>query len=132
MKFLEGLFRAKSPVERINNWINKISKKEKLPGDIKAINFGIFETPKGYTFHLVGSKEFDKNNTGWATVEDYSPKNKYCSIEYSSAKPGWEEFLSFAKDIISNIIPQQDFFSAVQYITIGFDDGDLLVIKDDK
>ncbi len=113
-------------------WLTEIGSSKNFSQEIKALNFGLFEIENGYGIYLIGSKEYDENNGDWATNEDFVPKNKYYYIEQSE-KQEWEEF---QKDTRKRILDYLDskkedglIFNRVRHITIGFDDGNLNLIK---
>ena len=39
----------------ISQWISELVETETLPEEIVALNFGLYETPKGYCIYLNGS-----------------------------------------------------------------------------
>lgn len=117
-----------------NDWLVKISQTETPEKTIVAYNFGLFETENGYTVYLIGSKEFDKDDSDWALNHDFEPKLKYYPLPekiYKSLK--WEEVLMKVKsqliDFKKSFHFKKSFFSKAKAITVGFDDGDLERIK---
>lgn len=44
----------------ISQWISELVETETLPEEIVALNFGLYETPKGYCIYLNGSEEYVK------------------------------------------------------------------------
>lgn len=119
---------------QIYEWLGRINEKEELPDDIIAFNFGIFESPAGYSLYLTGSGSYDPNDDDWATEVDYTPEEKYLFIKNDSKeKITWNQFLTSVTDIIKGYIESEDFKTSIlnksQVITVGFDDGDLVKIK---
>lgn len=79
---------------QIINWILTISKSEQIPEGIKAVNIGLVETENGYTLYMVGSNEYDAEDSDWACNEDFVPENKYLVVEGDSFnKMPWDHFL---------------------------------------
>ena len=117
-----------------NNWLTQICKAEKPDKSIIAYNFGLFETSKGYTVYLVGSKIYDTEETDWATEEDFVPALKYYELQpFEFKNLQFEAVQNKIKQMIKNFmktdIYKKSFFTKAIAITIGFDDGDLEKIK---
>lgn len=118
----------------LQEWLFRICVTEKPEKSIIAYNFGLFETENGYTIYLTGSKEYDKNDSDWATNNDFEPSiTNYPlpSSEYKSLK--WEQVLDKIKSQIKDFTKtdkfKNSFFAKAKAITTGFDDGDLIKIK---
>ena len=115
-------------------WINQLEKYNEPLKEISALNFGLFESDKGIMIYLTGSKIYDPSNDDWATEIDYEPSanNKYLLLtgeEISDLK--WDESLNMVHKTLKELIdehPEYNLF-ANKIITIGFDDGDLAVLK---
>lgn len=58
--------------EIIKKWLIQINQSEKLPENIVALNFNIYEGP--YAIDLIGSATFDESDEDWACNEDFIPK----------------------------------------------------------
>ena len=117
----------------ISFWINRIDAKEQIPQSIKAFNFGIIETENDYQTYLVGTKNYDLENDDWACEEDFTPTERYLSLGTDSKKWNWEEIQSIVKTGIEKFIETRilplTFVHKAEYLTTGFDDGDLKRIK---
>lgn len=118
----------------LNEWLFRICETEKPDKSVIAFNFGLFETENGYTIYLIGSKEYDKDNPDWATNSDFEPSLKYYPLppsEYRNLK--FEEVLdkikSKLKDFTKTEKFKNSFFAKAKAITVGFDEGDLEMIK---
>jgi len=116
------------------DWLQSICITEKPHKSIIAYNVGIFESVDGYMVYLIGSKEFDEEDSDWATNEDFIPKNKYYRLpkqEFKDMK--WDEVQTkieqMLKDFINSDTFKRSFFSEAKAITTGFDDGDLIRVK---
>lgn len=114
--------------ECIRNWIVEMNKEEKMPKDIQAINFGLFEP---YGIEMIGSKQYDDEEDDWACEEDFVPKNRECPELKISEDFNWEYVLDIISQILKEIINDMKDLEIlnVKHITTGFCDGDLLVIK---
>jgi len=118
-----------------NNWIFKIIKSESPDSSIIAINFGIFESEKGFQLYLAGFKDYDKDNDDWATgLGDFSPNDKYFKLpdnDFEGLK--WDSAQIKVVDLIRGFLTTDlykgSFLEKVIAITTGFDDGDLMRIK---
>lgn len=118
----------------VSNWIKVLSKEEHVPANIKALNFGMFESENGYVVHMYGSEEYDPKDDAWSYNEDYVPKNRCLEFEQKEIKEmHWEDFQSSIVKALKNILDSNPIeeikIFKVKNITTGFDDGDLINIK---
>lgn len=117
----------------ISFWINRIDDKEVIPKSVKAFNLGIIETENDYQLYLVGTNNYDTENDDWACEEDFIPKEKYLSLGADSKKWNWQEIQSIVKNGIEEFIGTRisplTFVHKAEYLTTGFDDGELLKIE---
>jgi len=118
----------------ISSWINNLEKYCSPPKAISALNFGLFESDKGFMIYLIGSKLYDPSNDDWATEVDYEPIPLYKYLLLSGndiADLKWDEILQQVNSVLKDIIeksPNHSLFKN-RVVTTGFDDGDLTVIK---
>ena len=116
----------------IENWLIELNNSEFIPEEVVAINFGLFESEKGYILYMTGSKFYDKDDDNWACEINYEPKKKYLTLE-NPAESDWKIIEVGVIKNISEFLNSENFknsiFSNVSNITIGFDDGDLVKIK---
>lgn len=115
-------------------WIDRISQAETPDETIIAYNFGLFETTKGYTIYLIGTKEFDELDEDWATTVDFQPKEKYLELNPIEVKhQQWQQILELAKNMIKNYLNSENFENSIlknaKAITTGFDDGNLTRLR---
>lgn len=119
--------------QKIFVWLNKIDRDEKIPKNIKAVNIGIFETKTSYSLYFIGSNKYTSESNDWACNEDYTPKNKYLQLEMINLRAiyPWKEFLRLVSKEIGEYLKSQDhnIINKIEYVTAGFDDGDLILIK---
>jgi hypothetical protein len=120
---------------QFNNWINKIINNDSPDSSIIAINFGIFESEKGYKVYLAGFENYDKDGDDWATgLGDFSPKDLYFQIPEKEYKDSdWQAILDKVVDLINKFMStdfyKDSFLDKAIVISTGFDDGDLIKIK---
>jgi hypothetical protein len=117
--------------EIIKDWIIQTVNSNSIPDEIIAFNFGMYETEDGYCIYLIGSKHYDKDDDDWACDEDFVPTNNFLIIPFNDKKYDWDVFLNKIVDIISSLIttcPELSPLSS-RYVTVGFDDGNLIRIK---
>jgi len=114
--------------EIIRDWIIKING-AMIPSPIKALHFGLYESGNSYTLYLVGSIQYAVGNEDWIFDADYRPNPKFCNFDSTSSSGNWENVLSNVKSIIENKLLDTNVFKNVQYITYGFDSGDLYILR---
>lgn len=112
----------------ILDWISDIDKNEKLPSDIIALNFGLFEP---YGIELIGSNEYDEEDEDWACNEDFVPQKRTCPKLPISSDTPWERVLEEITIILKDLVKENKNIRLfqVKHITTGFCDGNLVVIK---
>ena|ERR1700744_4404128 len=119
----------------LSDWINKIENYAKPPKNINALNFGLFQSDKGFMIYLTGSEIYNAFDDDWASQIDYEPIKLYKYLllngEEISDLKNWDEILELVYKNIKEIIdehPDSVLFKN-KVITTGFDDGNLRVIK---
>lgn len=115
--------------EIIKKWLIKINQTEKVPENIVALNFNLYEGP--YALDLIGSATYDESDEDWACNEDYIPGLRRCPSLVIPDDKSWEEVLKMVESILRDLIremPDIEFFK-VQHIAVGFVDGNLIIIK---
>jgi hypothetical protein len=121
--------KTQSTQNEFNAWISEM--KGQLRVDLVAINFGLFETVKGFHVYLIGSNEYEDHNDDWACNEDFVPNQKHFGRRLKSKN--WQEAISEVDGLINSFMESEQYPSSIldgiDYITCGFDDGDLKRIK---
>jgi hypothetical protein len=120
--------------KEFNDWMTRLNKNENLDKSILAFNFGLFETPEGYTIYLIGAKKYDEGDEDWATEVDFEPDEKYLAINPQETKGlEWNQVLDKAVDVVTKYVQSNDFKGSIlkdaKAVTTGFDDGNLTRIK---
>ena len=112
--------------EKIHAWLDQIEKDAVVPQHIIALNFGLYDTDKGYCVYLVGASEYDESDDSWAEDVENLPREFFLEIETQS---DWKEFQEQVVSILGEELKQRivnassPFYNKV--ITTGFDDGPL-------
>lgn len=115
--------------DTIRKWLIQINQKDKLPQNIVALNFNLYEGP--YALDLIGSATYDESDEDWACNEDFIPKLRRCPSLGIPDDKSWEEVLKIVESILRDLIremPDIELFK-VQHIAVGFVDGNLIIIK---
>lgn len=114
-------------------WIKHIIETEKPGKEINAYYFGLIESDDvDYTLYLSGSNEFDLEDEDWACNDDFEPKEKYLPLpQYNGLD--WQTVLNETVELLQKFIKsdifKDSFFAKAQGIAVGFDDGNLVLIK---
>ena len=117
-----------------SDWIKKVENENPPGPEIVAINFGIFQSDKGFMIFITGSEIYDASDDDWAGEIDYQPSraNKYFLLPREiTAGLKWAKVLELATNSMKQLIetePQKTLFGN-RVVTIGFDDNKLTVIK---
>lgn len=118
----------------LREWIGRICETERPDSSVIAYNFGLIQIDNGYSLYLIGSKEYDVNNSDWAFSIDFEPRMKYYPLADSNySKLSWDKVQvkinEELKDFTASVTFKNSFFAKAKAITTGFDDGDLVRIK---
>ena len=117
----------------IKEWILRVENQDPPSKEIKAFNFGLLETENGYSSYLIGTKTYSEIDDDWACDEDYTPSERYLNIPKENMPSGWAELQeTFAQELIGIINSEElksSFLSTAEFITTGFDDGELTKVK---
>ena len=114
-------------------WIHRIDSSEGIPKSIKAFNFGLIETTEDFQVYLTGAKSYDSTDDDWACSEDFIPTEKYLSLGELSKNRSWEQIQVIVKDGVESFIKRRisplTFVHNAEYLTTGFDNGELIRIE---
>lgn len=135
-------FNFKLAAKLIEKWFIELVNNKPPSKKIKGLYFGIFETTSGCELYVIGSNEYNEEDSDWACNFDWRPKGRYSNINifadlWNSTKPmtddNWrivlaaiiislKEFLR--KESVLKILKNQD----MKFAT-GFDGGDLFILN---
>ncbi len=117
----------------IQSWMNRIDTSETINRKIIAFNFGIFKSEEAYTVYLIGSSKYDINDDDWSCNVEFEPKEKYLSLGKHSSNRSWQEIASIVKSGVEEFIRSRlsplTFLHTAEYLTVGFDEGELVKIE---
>ncbi|MFJ5769644.1 hypothetical protein [Psychrobacillus sp. NPDC093180] len=121
--------------KQFENWLNKLFEQEKVPDNIIAINFGLYESDDGIQPYISGSTDWDFHDDDWASSNDYFPEGRYPEItlykdllKYRDDNFELGLFLTISSTIIftnTYLIDNPTKFPPNVVLSTGFDDGDL-------
>ena len=113
---------------RFSDWIDRILK-DGLPEDIAALSFNLYEgTKRTYDIQLIGSDEFDKDDSDWVSSELFTTGEDICCLPRTKDIEKWEDGLAAIKGIIERYLAEGRYASVLKgykALGIGFVDGDL-------
>lgn len=109
-------------------WLDAILKNE-LSGDIKAINFNLYEDAGNkWSIELVGTASFDKDDDDWACDEVFTTRDDPFVVK---SKNDWKSMEEFFIGLVNEYLSAgkyADKLKEYQAIGIGFVDGDLHIL----
>lgn len=124
--------------QRLRTWILDIDRTDELPAEIVALNFNLYDLCEpdddAYGIDLIGSTWFDEEDEDWACDQDdtFEPTERFGPSLGLPEETDWEEVLATVVAVIGELIeelPELKLFRQVEHIAVGFDDGDLEIIK---
>ncbi|CAM3502123.1 hypothetical protein EDM52_22030 [Brevibacillus invocatus] len=114
-----------------SNWLNHILEQE-IPKGIKAFNFNLYEgSGETYDIHLIGSDEFDEDDSDWACTDYFSSEEDIFSIKRSGDIQHWEQGLNYITMLVERYLKEGEFaniLKSASAIGIGFVDGDIDIL----
>jgi hypothetical protein len=120
--------------EEFNGWIVSALASE-VPKTVVAYSFNLFELPPGdakYGIELIGSDEFDTDDSDWACSETWVANPRSISIPRAFGDGAWEECLDDVKGLLTNTLSKSSATASklkdARAVAIGFVDGDLELI----
>ncbi|MGL4697732.1 hypothetical protein [Enterococcus larvae] len=114
--------------QTMKEWLIRIDSVENRPKEITALNFGLFEP---YGIELTGANRYDLEDDDWACVEDFIPKERICPEIIVDSEMKWQAVLAMFYSVLKELLMELSELTLlkVSHVTIGFSDGDLLVVK---
>jgi len=120
------------------NWLKQLFFLAPIPVEVKALNFGLFESDESITLYITGSSEWDPDDSDWATNNDYFPEGRYFQSDIflkisdlledeDTAYVGVYLTLAVVISFINQLRTESAITSIkeILHISTGFDDGDL-------
>ncbi|WP_265443154.1 hypothetical protein [Acetivibrio straminisolvens] len=113
------------------DWLDRILSQE-LPKGIKAFNFNLYEGAEGtYDIQLIGSDEFDEDDSDWACTDFFTTGEDICFIKRSKNIEYWEDGLKYITEIVMRYLDEGIYahiLKGADAVGIGFVDGDIDII----
>jgi len=113
------------------NWLDTILEQE-IPKGIVAFNFNLYEGAEGtYDIQLIGSDEFDKEDSDWVCTDYFTTGEDICYIQRTKDIEQWEDGLSYITKLVEQYLVEGKYsntLKSVSAIGIGFVDGDINII----
>ena len=120
--------------EEFNGWIVSALASE-VPKTVVAYSFNLFELAPGeakYGIELIGSDEFDTDNSDWACNETWVANPRSISIPRACANGTWEGCLDDVRGLLTTTLSNSSAtatkLKGARAVAIGFVDGDLELI----
>ncbi|SDN93119.1 hypothetical protein [Bacillus sp. OK048] len=114
-----------------SNWLNLVLEQE-IPKGIKAFNFNLYEGEKDtFDIQLIGSDEFDEDDSDWACTEYFTSEEDICYIKRTDEIEHWEQGLSYITKLVKRYLQEGEYANILKNVTaigIGFVDGDIEIL----
>lgn len=114
-----------------SKWLNQVLEQD-IPKGIKAFNFNLYEGEEDtYDIQLIGSDEFDEDDSDWACTEYFTSGENICYIKRTNKIEHWEQGLRYITKLVECYLQEgknADILKNVSAIAIGFVDGDLDIL----
>jgi len=123
-----------SLISLFSDWIKKVETENPPGPEVVAINFGMFQSDKGYMVYITGAEIYDANDDDWAGEIDYQPirANKYFLLSRDLTKGlKWLKVLELVAETLKQLVEQdggRPLFNNLT-VTAGFDDSKLVLVK---
>ncbi|MTW14560.1 hypothetical protein GM658_28495 [Pseudoduganella eburnea] len=120
--------------EKLNSWLASVLSPD-VPSTVIAFSFNLFELESEdakYGIELIGTDEFDPDDSDWACDEAWVASPRSISIPGEFTSGGWEECLRDAKMMLTKTLDESSGpitkLKETRAVAIGFVDGDLELI----
>jgi len=117
--------------ELFSIWLNQVLEQD-IPKGIKAFNFNLYEGEKDtYDIQLIGSDEFDEDDSDWACTEYFTSGEDICYIKRTDEIEHWEQGLSYITKLVERYLQEGEYANILKNVTaigIGFVDGDIEIL----
>ncbi len=114
-----------------SNWLNKVLEQD-IPKGIKAFNFNLYEGEgETYDIQLIGSDEFDEDDSDWACTNYFTSGEDICFIKGTDEIVDWEQGLTYITMLVERYLDEGEkshFLKNASAIGIGFVDGDIDIL----
>lgn len=94
-----------------------------LPAEAKALCLNLYESEadKEFDAQLVACADYDREDPDWACADVYSTGEEL----FGFAAEGWEAALDRMLELMGEIVKDGILPDAIEYVAVGFVDGDL-------
>jgi hypothetical protein len=108
---------------------------EDIPKEVEAFAFNLFETAnvqEKFGIEIIGSAEFDEEDSDWACEEIWSatPRSIHIPVHWSGAE--WQQCLDKCCDLVKSACDEgEPAFTRLtnsKAVAVGFVDGDLVTV----
>jgi hypothetical protein len=114
-----------------SNWLNQILE-QGIPKGIKAFNFNLYEGSEDtYDIQLIGSDEFDEDDSDWACTDYFTSGEDICYIKRTEDIQHWEQGLNYITMLVERYLKEGEYANILKSalaIGIGFADGDIDIL----
>ncbi|BFT72352.1 hypothetical protein [Paenibacillus sp. P36] len=114
-----------------SNWLNQILEQD-IPKDIKAFNFNLYEgSDDTYDIQLIGSDEFDEDDSNWACTDYFTSEEDICYIKRTESIQHWDQGLNYITLLVERYLKEGEYaniLKSASAIGIGFVDGDMDIL----
>lgn len=115
-------------------WLDGVLEKEALD-EILAFNFNLYSRENEYNIELIGSDQYNYDDSNWACSEKFTTRNKLYIVTTEVVGNELDDALKFFGRVIEQYLMQGQFKDKLlskKAISIGFVDGDLHLIYDQE
>lgn len=114
-----------------SDWLDKVLEQELTEGII-AFNFNLYEGTGGtYDVQLIGSDEFDEDDSDWVCTDYFTTGEDVCYIKRTKDIEHWEQGLNYITKLVERYLTEgkhSDILKNSAGVGIGFVDGDISII----
>jgi hypothetical protein len=103
-----------------------------IPVAVVAFSFNIAETYDAFVVELVGSSEFDAEDSDWACEEEFAFREPLYPLPHSEVGSKWEPVLGQIRDLVAKYVAEStkggSILRRARGVGVGFVDGELLLV----
>ena len=116
----------------IETWLQEVVRDETPAPQIVAFNVGLFRSPEGYCAYLCGAERYSEDDPDWAHEESFTPAHRYCvlgELGGRDSKEVQQAVIDSVRAFLGSPAGADSFLAKARAVTVGFDDGELVVVK---
>lgn len=129
-----NIFKKKKYNEDFIIWLDALLKNKDFEG-VVAFNFNLYEGEGTFHIELIGSDEYDPEDSDWVCSEKFASRDNILIVDEKVSGKTWEKTLVYFRHNVEQYLIKGQFKDKLlskAAVGIGFVDGDLEILYENK